>query len=111
MKIGARAAEEFNDRQTDRVWPSRGSRGEDTMRTIIRRRRAEEFKCPGAVELPKDHEMRKAFDVGEAGLELGQDLKHAFGLVLRSQAFGDLFRFFVRAADVSDRAGLKHEFS
>jgi hypothetical protein len=39
--------------------------------------------------------MREAFDVGKAGLEVGQNCEHAFGVMLCAEALGNGTRVFV----------------
>ena len=52
--------------------------------------------------------MREAFDIGEPRLEVGQNLQHAFGAMLRSEALGNVTRIFVGAADKSNWLRSKH---
>src|SRR5690349_13605507 len=108
VQHSAVSAEEFNDREADRVGTSRGARGEDSMRPVIGRRRADQLDSIGAVEHPDDEEVREAFNVSETALKFRLNLKHAFGLMLRAQAFGNLLRARMRASDKSNRLWREH---
>lgn len=107
VEVGAFAAKQFDDGQADGIWTTRRSCGEDAVGPIVRRRGAEQLEALGAVELPEDDEMREAFDVSEAGLELGQEVEDALGLVLCAEASGNVAGVSVRAGDMAD--GLRGE--
>jgi len=105
------AAEEFDDSEGNRVWTPGRARGEDAVGTIVGWRRAEEFVAFGAVESPDDEEMRKAFDVGEAGFVLGKDFEDALFVMLDAEAFGYGLGVRVWAANVTDGSGSEHEIA
>ena len=109
VQAGAFAAKQFDDGHADWIWAARRSRGEDAVRAIVGWRSAEQLKALRAVELPEDDEMREAFDVGEAGLEVGQDIEDAIGLVPCAEAFGNLAGAFVRAGYIADWSRGEHK--
>jgi hypothetical protein len=108
---GAFAAKQFDDGQADWIGAARRSCGENTVRAIVGGRSAEQVEALGAVELPEDHEMREAFDVGEAGLELGQEVENAHSFVLCAEAFGNVAGAFVGAGDMADGLRCEHKRS
>lgn len=89
MQTGTFAADQFDYGEPDRVGTSWGTRGEDSMGTIVGRRLSDQFEFSGAVEGPQNNQVREAFNVGEAGFELRQNLEGTFGFVFRPEAFGD----------------------
>lgn len=70
LEFGAGATKQFDDRDADGIWTAWRSRGEDAVRAVVGGWGAQQLEALGAVELPEDDEMREAFDVGEAWLEL-----------------------------------------
>jgi hypothetical protein len=75
---------------------------------VVGGRAADEVEAVGAVEDSEHVKMREAFDVGEAGLELAEDLKGALGGMLRAEAAWDFGGGLVDAADVTDGLGSEH---
>jgi hypothetical protein len=59
------------------------------VRAIVDRRNSYQVKSPRAIEYPQNEQVRKTFDVGEAGFELLQNLQNTFGVVFRAKALGD----------------------
>lgn len=52
--------------------------------------------------------MRKAFDVGEAGLELLQDFERAFGAMFSAQSFRNLLGGLVGTVNETNRLKSQH---
>jgi len=111
VEVGAIAAKQFDNGQADGIWTARRSGSENTVRAMIRGRGAEQLEALGAVELPEDDEMREAFDVSEAWLELGQEFEDALSLVLCAEAFGNVAGAFVGAGDMADGPRGEHKGS
>jgi len=88
----ALAAEQLDHGEADGIGAPRRSGGEDAVGAVVRGRCAQQFEALRAVEFPEDEEVGDAFDVGEAGLELGQDLQRTLGLVLGAQSLWGLRR-------------------
>lgn len=101
-------SEELDNSQADGIRAPRRSRGENTVRTIIHRRRAEQFESFGAIKDPKDEQVREAFEVGEAEFKFGQDFEDAFGFVLGAGTFGDFFSLAVGSFGVANSDRCKH---
>jgi hypothetical protein len=68
------------------------------------RRHAQKVAALGPIEDPEDVQMRKPVDIGEAQLELGEKVEHAFGRVLCRGPLRDLSRSGVWAPDEPDGA-------
>ena len=90
----------------------RGAGGKHAMRLLIGGHLAVQFKSLGAVEDPKDDEVREAFDIGQTQLKFRQDLELALGFVLRAQALWHLAGRGIRTAHMANRLrgehGVKH---
>ncbi len=95
MQIQPLSTEQFHDGQANRIGPARRSGGKDAVRTIVERRRTQQLEPLRAIKFPENKEMREAFDVGKAGLEVGQNCEHAFGVMLCAEALGNGTRVFV----------------
>jgi hypothetical protein len=54
------------------------------VRPIVGGRRSHEITSFGAIEHPDDEQVRKAFNIREAGLKFRPYLKRPFRLVLRA---------------------------
>ena len=87
VQIRMLAAEQLDDGETDRVGATGRSRGEDAVLAVVRWRRAEQLEGLRAVELPEHDQMREAFDVREAQLEVGQNRDHAVCFMAGSKSF------------------------
>ena len=68
------------------------------MRPVVNGRRADQLESFGSIEHPQNEQMRKAFNVGEAGFELRKDFENAFRVVFGAETFGDLLRILVRTS-------------
>jgi hypothetical protein len=78
------------------------------VRTIVAGRHANQVESFRAVEDPQHIKVGEAFDVGQSGLELGEDFEIAFGVVLGTEALRDIVGLRVRAANVTDGARGEH---
>lgn len=72
------------------------------MSAVIGRRVSNQIEALGAIEFPKNDQVREAFDVGKAGGEFGKNFQRAFGLVFSAEASGDVPWLFVRTGDKAD---------
>src|SRR5581483_5578915 len=108
MQVNALAATQLYDCDANRIRTSRRPRRKHPMWPIVGRRRTQQFEPVGAIEFPNHDEMRKALDVGETRLKIGEDFEHAIGLVFSPKTFGNLTRVFERATHKSNRLGGKH---
>src|SRR5438105_13094934 len=108
MQLNAVAATQLDDGHANRVRASRGPGGKYTMRPIVGWRRTQQVEPMGAVEFPNHNEMRKALDVSEARLKIGEDFEYTIGIVFSPKTFGNLTCVFVWTTHKSNRLGRKH---
>jgi hypothetical protein len=79
------------------------------VRAIIRGRRYGEFESLGSIKRPNDDEVRKAFNVRQAGLEMRLYFKDSFGLVRGAEPLRDLPGIAILTSYISDRLHGKHQ--
>jgi hypothetical protein len=101
-------AEKFDDGESDGIWTTGRTSGEDAVRAVIDGRSTEQFESFGAIEDPENEQVREALDVGEAEGEFREDFEEAFSFVLGAWTLGDLLGVVVWAFYVSDGLGRKH---
>ena len=103
VEIGFVSMKNLDRRQADWIRAARRTRREDAMRAaIVCGRMCDEIEIGGAIELPENEQMGKAFDVSQAGFELGKKSQNSFGIVPGVKAFGDLLGVGEGADDVTD---------
>jgi len=79
------------------------------MRPFVGRRSADQIEAVGAVESPKNIEVREALDIGKTELKLRQDLEHALRQVFGAEALGNGCGLLVSTVDASNGHGLEHK--
>jgi hypothetical protein len=102
------AAEQLDNSEADRVWPTGRARGEDSVLAIVRRRRAEQLEVLRGVELPEHDQVRETFNVCEAKLEVRQDGDHAVCFMAGSKSLWYTTGFLIGSADKSDGPRREH---
>src|ERR1035438_3191944 len=70
------AAQQFHNRQPNRIGPARRPCRENSVRPDVRRRLAQQLKPLRAVKCPNHKKMRETFDVRKPEREFGQDVEH-----------------------------------
>ncbi len=84
MKSRAVPANQLDDRQANRVGTFWRAGCEHAVRTFVARRCADQFESLGTIKYPEHEQVRKAFDVGETGLEFFIEFENSLGFVLRA---------------------------
>jgi len=108
MQLGLIAMQQLDDREPDWIGTKRRASGEDSVPTIIRRWRAEQFKVLCPVELPDDEQMREAFDIRKPEFEIGKDRDHALCIMPGSKPFGYVTAVLIGSAYKADGPRRKH---
>src|ERR1700722_8022057 len=102
------AAEQSDDRETNRVRTTRGASGEDSVGPVVEGWSADQVEVSGSVELPDNEKGGETFNVGDPDLEFRQHAEYPFCFMPGVQTFRDFSCIVVRAADESNRTGNKH---
>jgi hypothetical protein len=108
MQLDTLAPKQFDNRQSNRIRPSRRPCRKHSMCPIVSGRCPQQFEPMRPIKLPDDDQMREALDVGKPRLKLGQYLEHTIGLVLSAQPLGNLACALVRTTNKSNRPRCKH---
>ena len=108
VQFGAFTTDQLNNGQSYRVGTARRSSRKHAVGASIEGWLPDQFKSLRAIEFPYDDEMRKAFDIGEAGRKLWQDFEYAIGVVFDAKTFGDFAGVFVGSGYEADWARGEH---
>jgi hypothetical protein len=96
------AAEELDDRQSDRIGTPWRACGENAVWDFFPGRRAEQIVAIRSIEDPENEQVGEAFDVFQPFLEFGKDLERAVRFVFCAWTLRDLRGVFEGSSGEAD---------
>ena len=88
MQGATLSIEKFDDREPNRVGASRRPGRKHSMWPVVDGGRAEQLESFGSIKDPHNEQVRKAFNVSEAGFELRKNLESALCVMLGAKSLG-----------------------